>query len=435
MSNPIKLRHYYALSVRLASPLSVSGGQSEFTDADVLVNGGGQVFVPGTSLAGAMRNFLEQDKREKSILGFADGNDAKMSSVFISDLYFKENHRISVRDRVALTEEKTVSNKFDMEIIESGAEGVLYLNYVVREAEEKETFETCISSLFQAIQGGEIRFGSNKNRGFGRIQIKTIYQKKFSYEKGKLVPDLEQWIAFKHNWKDLDSYGRGESYESWSKKQQDCEEKYVKIKVPLKLTGGISIRTYSADPQKADFSHITCNQEPVIPGNSWNGAIRDDVRRILLEVGKTEREAASIMERWFGTVSQDKEKTRQSRLVVGESMIRGGTMLPVTRNSVNRFDASTKEGALYSEIACFGGETDLELMVKKDEQKDYCALIGMMTLVIEDIQKGYVAVGGQTAIGRGIFQADESRGLWYSQNLNLEECMTNLCMLLGKEEK
>ena len=61
-----------------------------------------------------------------------------MSSLYISDLYFdtRPDHaavRVSVRDGVALTEEKQADNKFDMEIIESGVCGIIYFHYIVRQ--------------------------------------------------------------------------------------------------------------------------------------------------------------------------------------------------------------------------------------------------------------------------------------------------------------
>ena len=77
--------------------------------------------------------------------------------------------------------------------------------------------------------------------------------------------------------------------------------------------------------------------------------------------------------------------------------------MPVTRNSINRFDGSTKDGALYSETAWFGGTTNLEIFVKKDESRRYREFLSILELVIQDIQEGYLPVGGQVSIGRGIF--------------------------------
>ncbi len=136
---------------------------------------------------------------------------------------------------------------------------------------------------------------------------------------------------------------------------------------------------------------------------------------------------------WFGKIKKKKDKTdrsEQSLVVVGESILCSNVSILMTRNRINRFDASTSEGALYSEIAYYGGDTVLELMLKKDKQKAYKALIGILQIVIEDIQKGYTTVGGQAAIGRGIFEADRNRNIEYSEKVNLEECMAELYSIL-----
>ena len=117
-------------------------------------------------------------------------------------------------------------------------------------------------------------------------------------------------------------------------------------------------------------------------------------------------------------------------VIVGESVIEGARALPVTRNKINRFSATTINGALYSEVAYFVGETVLELMVKKDDDGDYLSLLGILMLVTEDIQNGYVAVGGQTAIGRGIFAEDKNRSIQYSEPVSKEACLSALYSVL-----
>ena len=128
-----------------------------------------------------------------------------------------------------------------------------------------------------------------------------------------------------------------------------------------------------------------------------------------------------------------KDKTAQSsKVVIAESTIKHSGMLPVSRNKINRFDASTKDGALYSELAYFGGDTCLEFLLYKDQEKQYLAIAGMLLLVIEDIKKGYVAVGGQTAVGRGIFEAGEDVKVKYSEKISEEDCSKELYNLIEK---
>lgn len=428
-------KQYYAFKLRLASPLNVSAGLSEETDADVLRNGDGEVFIPGTSVAGAFRNALMLKEKSDGIMGYSDGEQGRMSSILISDIYFAEPELVKtgIRDGIKLDDSKIVENKFDMEIVETGAVGTLYIECVVREGDTPEQYVDAIKKLVTMLQSGEIRFGANKNRGFGRVELLTeadsesyIYEKSFSKE------DKNDYAAFildvnSKTSKDTrlglyDSQKLSDWIgEAWTEKGRNLNqhadadqpldlEQYVKISVPLRLMGGISIRRYSAKSNQADFEHITCDGKPVIPGSSWNGAIRADAARILrelIDVGKDKQMIVdNLIDDWFGKISDEQGGSMQSLVVVSESIIEGATPVPMTRNKVNRFDASTVDGALYSEISYFGGKTTLELLIRKDEKRYYEELVEILQLVIRDIKEGFVAIGGQTAVGRGVFAPD-----------------------------
>lgn len=403
--NPIVKRIYYAAEILLASPLAISNGENETTDMDVLRNRKGEPFIPGTSIAGAFRNFLLKKKDEDGSFGFSKDEDGRMSSICISDFYFEGIPVITIRDRVQLSDGRQVQNKFDMEVIETGAKGVLYFNYVIRENSPVFDADQEAAQVFCGMERGEIRFGGNKNKGFGRLTLKKIYRSVFTRE------NLEEWISFAKEFREVSAYQSEKDYKEWMQDCQTPEEKYYRIKIPLKLTGGISIRKYSAEPKKADFEHITCNGKSVIPGTSWSGAIRADVKNILLQLGCSTSRCADLLKRWFGYVNVRKKSdctekqepdAQQSCVVIGESIIRDTVRVPMTRNKISRFDASTITSALYSEITSCGGATELEIMVKKDDLY-YRALLAVLELVVQDICKGYVAVGGQTAVGRGIF--------------------------------
>ena len=436
--NKILKRYYITAKIELASPLALSNGFEENTDSDVLRNGNGEAFIPGTSVAGAFRNYLDNKKDKPGIFGYSvnmgsDKDDGRMSTVFISDIYLKDTN-VTERDGVKLNYGKTVENKFDYEIVETGASGILKIEQVVREKDiisgeklvisdedmsviDKNVFGE-ISTLLSALDTGEIRFGSKKNRGCGWIKVNKVYRSCFSSR------ECNEWIEYCKNLKN--EHISADEWTDW-KKELNEKSKYISIKVPLRLTGGISIRKYSAKPQQSDYEHITIKDTasgekiPVIPGSSWNGAVRSQARRIMEEL-----EMPAIdqkIETWFGTDAgnadkktnkKDNKKTdmRQSMVVFKESIIEGAKELPITRNRVNRFDASTVDGALYSETSYFGGKTELEILVRKEKDKDgmdtsgFKPLLGLLMLVIKELEKGYLAVGGQTAVGRGIFESN-----------------------------
>ena len=154
--NVIKREVLY-VKVQLTSPLSVSSGDNEWTDSDVLRDVNGNPFVTGSSLAGAMRAYLGKKKNDKEcFMGFArkdaDGNDdGKMSALFVSDMIFNGEYISGIRDGVALNECKVAidGSKFDMEIVEPGATAYFYMELTIRERDDERQIYQNLSQIFR----------------------------------------------------------------------------------------------------------------------------------------------------------------------------------------------------------------------------------------------------------------------------------------------
>lgn len=408
-SNGIKKRIIFGIEIVTSAPLCVSSGHDEVTDNDLQRNFDGEVFVPGTSLVGAMRAYVEDENNSDKLFGYIeketkDNNrrdSGKMSPLTCSDLTFEEGINLNTSERDGVGLEKKVARenaKFNVEIIETGAVGTFHFSLVIREEKQEEEWLELIKKIFFGIQQGEIRFGAKKNRGFGSFKIKKIFKKEFTKE------NIDEWIELGHN--DTTVF-KDENSKDLSKWITDQESQYIKIKVPLKLTGGISIRKYATGGD-VDFEHITSGKKPVVPGTSWAGAIRERTREIADAIFNEEQKK-QMMEDWFGFVKEVEEtkkmeEEKQSSIVIRESHIQEGVDLIITRNKVNRFDNSTVDGALYTEKGHFKGKTNLEILIRKQKKHCHDAFIGLLLLVIQDLQKGYLAVGGQTSVGRGIFE-------------------------------
>ena len=262
-------RYYINAKIRMETPLAISNGEKEYTDSDVLKNSQGKIFIPGTALAGAFRNFLDCKKTKKCSFGYSSKNkdgsseidEGSMSSVFISDVYFDDT-TVSVRDGVSLNENKTVENKFDYEIIEAGKTSELKIERIVREDDDdRDNALNEIAQILYGLNSGDIRLGSKKNRGFGWIKVTDVYL--YEFDKN----NVSEWIEYCKKGAVSDEKNR------WDEWKNDTYQtgKYFSIKIPLRLQGGISIRKYSTKPNEADYEHITAKGEdgerlPVIPG-------------------------------------------------------------------------------------------------------------------------------------------------------------------------
>ena len=446
----IKYRLFYSFSVKLVSPLSISSGDGELTDHDIVLSPDDKPFIPGSSVAGALREYI--DKKDKCcswLFGnriIKDNNEEKdiMSRLFFSDIVL-ENANISVRDGIALDIKnglKIIADtaKYDYQVVETGAEGKFNIEIVIYDTDEIENqseikpdinyIEKAVRIAVNGINSGAVRFGYKKTRGLGKLNIEETYQKKvFDYSINDKKSVATEYIKFCKNY----------NYDSAILKScSDIPDDIAKIKVNLSLKGGISIRTYSAKPEEPDFSHITIGKEKkyaVIPGSSWNGAIRArtfDILKNELGIGEQSTLTEELNKFWGIVKLKDskRDEFQESKIIFSESIIKDSKPVRMTRNKINRFDSSTIDGALYTEMAYFKGSTELEILIK--EYTNYLWAIALVIMVIEDISNGLISVGGQTAIGRGIFTRI---GDIEFTNVNEQECnniLLNKIMLLRK---
>lgn len=406
----IKKRMVFYIKVKLASPLSVSSGDDEWTDSDVLKNADEKPFVPGSSLAGAMRAYLGYDKTKNCFMGYSDEHaNGKMSSLFISDLEFDGDTTLSVRDGVKLDDNKTAvdGSKYDIEIIEAGAKAYFYMELTIRAYDDENSMISEIKKIFHGLDSGEIRLGKKKTRGLGELKIEKI--KSESYDKNNYT---EYENAFNKNiWEN--------KLDRKSEWVSDNENQMIHVKVPLKLAGGISIRQYAGIKGEPDFVHICSNGKPVIPGSSMAGAIRHRIDIILRDLylkesrdGKytentidrfkekaDEEERKESIEKAFGYVNG--KDSVISNIIFSEAIIEDAKKLTSVRTAVSRFESSAKNGSLYKEETYVGGTTNIEITIRKNEKAKW--ILGLLLLAVKDLQNGLLSVGGQTAIGRGIF--------------------------------
>ncbi len=419
----VKNRLFYRIPVELITPLSISSGNSELTDHDVILTEDGKPFIPGSSIAGAVREYIKDKETVEILFGnHKDDNTSSMSRIIFSDLVFDKNVHISVRDGIALEEGmKTTrdTGKFDYQIVETHAKGTIFIECVLYDKDKSDS-KKVRSVILDAIKGmnnGEIRFGFKKNRGLGRVKTGAKYfYKEFDFDKND-SGTVQNYLDFCEDIYDESNY----VYEDI---HYECtvSENVSIIKIPLRLEGGISIRTYSAVPNEPDFTHLTVSgadnkRVPVIPGSSWNGAIRARAFDILDSELGLEPEIKNILKdklrKFWGDCGN--MKFQASKIIFSESKLKGSVPVRMTRNKINRFDASTCDRALYTETAYFGGDTVLEIMLGNcSEEEQWC--IYLVKLALDDLKNGLLSVGGQTAVGRGIFSGDKEDDI----NINMD---------------
>lgn len=417
--NPVKKKKVFLIQMKAESPLSLSSGKGEETDSDVMRNYEGVPFVPATSLAGAMRAYLNKKKDESCMMGYSqndgDGNDdGKMSDIFLSDMIFEEKPTVSVRDGVELNEKKTAvdKSKYDMEIVEAGICASFYAEITIRklhgrndesteesfdrEAEYDEAFATII----KGFHNGEIRLGGKKTRGYGKFSVCHVACKEF---------DKSNYLEYAHVYSGEKAWKTEKNeLDKWLKLSKK-ESQYLTLEVPLRLRGGISIRQYASRKGEPDFVQlVNKNENAVIPGSSFAGAIRHRIETILTGLVQKGLDicVSDVLHGMFGYVEKDERKAHVSAVIINESEIEGAKSLLITRTGISRFESSARDTSLFTEKTYVDGTLTLNILIKKDAQDNYKQMLGLILLAVEDMRNGFLAVGGATSVGRGILTAN-----------------------------
>lgn len=416
MANRVLKKIVFCVTAKLSSPLCISNGEGILTDQDVIRDHDGNPFIPGSSLTGAMRGYLGAAGDNKCIFGYADsGQDSgEMSSVFVSDLIFTSRVVSRVRDGVALSEYKTARTgaKYDMEVIETGAEGYFFMELVIRERDRETKMLEQIRQVFNGWSRHEIRLGAKKTRGYGKLDVLSVRSQVYS---GANI------LKYADAYRITDGHSElPDVTQEWMETSGKEGIRYLTIEVPLRLAGGISIRQYAVKKGEPDFVHITIGEgksrKAVIPGTSFAGAIRHRMAEILSELGEKPEDSQKLLDEIWGYVragADDREEreesvkrqseARRSAIVIDECILENARPLTMVRNGISRFEASARDGALFKERSYVGGTTTLMIRIKKQDQEEERRILDILLPVLQDIRNGYLPVGGQTAVGRGIF--------------------------------
>lgn len=405
------------------SPLLVGSGEDDRSDRDVIVDGSGRPFIPGSALAGALRAYLSESAGNRAEAQYLFGGDRDAWS---SDGFSLEDDRqsrliiydtpihgaIRLRPGVRLDEMKAAEPAalYSVQMVETGASFTMLWELLEREqdappysskngqAEGRHLLQRLLGGLFQ----GGIRLGAKGNRGFGRLAAEKIWTKSFDMKDSEAYCRWLAWDGRDENAFSADDLYNGEQSKAaaWTKERRLC--------VPLKVRSTIMIRQYTPEG-RADYAHLRCAKRPVIPGSSWTGALRGRIEQICCELLACDaKKAKTVLAHVFGAWG-DNASQQSSVVRVEESCLEGGHECVVTRNAIDRFTGGTVNGALYTAQPWIGGRTKLQISWVERETEallSSAAIAGLLLWAALDLQNGLLPVGGETAVGRGCLEKD-----------------------------
>ena len=398
MSNSAKIIGRYTLTgtVKSISPLIIRAGVyndilNDTVDDIVVTYHDGQPFIPGTSLAGVLRQTI-QDIRpdvDKVLFGSIDEHKGTQSALQINDIPLK-NTNISVRDGICIDDVLGVTKdgaKYDFEVIESGAYGTLRIDCVVRECHQNQVdiIEEALKILANLLKNG-ISIGARTVNGFGRIASEDISLEHYDFTKPESVQDWllrksgatitipeEPMVAKRDLIIDMDCY----------------LEDTILIKSIFESRWEDELEGKSEDKLLTLF----------IPGTSVKGVLRHQCGHILHALGR----GTAITNELFGYSNDKTKDSHKGRVLVNEVYFDTAyTQEEQHRIRVDRFTGGVMNGALFADHPLRntkGEKLTFPLHIRIKDCTDSEA--GLAMLLVKDLMTGQVTMGANRTIGCG----------------------------------
>lgn len=419
--------------IEMKTPLHCGGGQERYLDQPVVRDAFGNFYIPGSSIAGILRNVAEQFNPDFAEKAFGSLNVETASFIECLDAHsldFDGQTCLSkalrgeesslpsgpyLRDHVKITKEGVAQNggKFDEEIVPAGTRFALQINLNFAWGKTDDDVRNIFLFLLTQLQGGHIQFGAKRRNGYGTFSVveATCCEIDLSSPEG-----MEEYLNLKNEVLLPKGFGTPVSVsEGDMLSHRDGISGYVTLPMcsngPLLIGGG--------DTDEAD---IVCYQTPVIdywakklkrryaiPSTSIKGVIRHSVERIATVLYSAD-EAERIADALFGNVKGS--NTCVGRVSFFDAMLPAIKETKIVQHvAVDRFTGGALEGALYNEAPVWESELHFTVRVQFDGLSEKEAML--LSHAVMDLCSGRVSLGGGANRGNGFVQLEGlEQGNW-----------------------
>jgi len=394
----------YKVDAITISPLSIKDGDNNLK----FDNSTGKFYIPGSSIAGAFRNYYENYinncKQDKNKL-FGD-SDTGMSKIICYDAFtanISGQQIISSRpglriDRRKLTGAysfsvgKKVGSKFKRHFLNDGVRFIFVFelnNY--NDGEDFENIKRQFELLLAAFAAGDILLGSNKMIGFGRFKVNSVHKTEYNLCEYK---DVFNYLLKQKHYIDITELILNNNNYS----------KNVRFKIKAKTTTPILVKDEvvrsSGEPDGINIKNS--NNEYIIPGSSLKGALRARAEKLAKTFSWID---SDLLTNIFGVESNNEDEAHISRFVCYDTIIKNATPGIYNKIKIDYFTGGVQQHALVSEETVMG-DIEIECAFNTFGLEQYDKEIGLLLLVLRDLCTENLNVGGGFAVGRGYIKAN-----------------------------
>lgn len=407
----------------------------------------GSPLLPGSSLAGALRNYVRQvdARRAANLFGDvtseADGSGlnssrTRESLLLVDDAlgYAPGNGpvRLELRDGVAIDPQSRTADdakKYDIELVAAGTQFPLSFELCLRQHEDATALLQAFALALHGLATGAIHLGKRKRRGFGRCRVAGWQIQRFNMQSSAGMLDWLRYdpIAALAQTQAADPTTLvPDIFQGLRVAAASVQPFVCTVNAYFRLDGSLLIRSLPEGTDDADMVHLRSwrqdkaeyKQKPVLSGTSLAGALRARALRIANTIGK---KGVPFIDDLFGYRVKDTPEEREriargdnpltaSRLWVEETEVKAPKPLVQSRVKIDRFTGGSYPGALFSQEAAWGtDETRLQVNLNLQataNRRRQDAEIGLLLLLLKDLWTGDLPLGGESSVGRGRLAGD-----------------------------
>ncbi len=399
----------------LETPTHLGGEAEGLTDMPLLrdARDGRTPLLTGTSIAGALRNYLHEylegyrqritaRERASQLFGEVTGKASVQSWLLVDDALGREVG-VELRDGVALepkTRTAKEGGKFDIELLQAGT--TFPLSFELLLTADNQHLLPLLALALRGLERGEIGLGSRKRRGLGQCRVTEWRVRCYDLT---MPRGLVAWLAGDAAGEEIGKHiaalldGDLTNFE-------DRREAFT-LEGDFQLRNSLLIRSGSGAADDPDMIHLRSKREegevPILSGTSLAGVVRARALRIANTIHSREK-GQTLINEMFGRRNGDSEKPPTgSRVVTHETEVKGASDLVHGRVKIDRFTGGAYPQALFFQQPVFGGDgSQVRLQLELRQPRTY--EIGLLLLVLKDLWTGDLPLGGESSVGRGRLQ-------------------------------
>lgn len=366
----------YTVSAVCKTPLRTGNGDVQTVLRDV----DGVPFIQGSSLAGALRSWLEQQESMEHVQHLF-GSQEQEGHLMVSDGRFEEQTQMEMRPRLRISPKTGCAErgaKFDVAHVAKDSTFTFTLTWLGTEAELEVV--AVVEQMLAALHAGEIRLGAQKNNGFGRVMV-SVKKRMFDLYQ---TADREAWLT-----------------DAQDDKPMELPKLAHMSDVKFTVVGRLShVLVKASAPTREEnaniIKNITEQGQAILPASSIKGAVRARVNLIAAQMGVSQSAADDLFGR--GASEEDNGKRGKVRF---EDIVLSGTKQKISRIRINKFTGGVMRRGLFTEEphSC---DIEMPIWIPQTERAG-CALV---LYALRDFGLGLYSLGSGGAVGHGTAKLD-----------------------------